>query len=262
MEYLVETALLTHGLKSVTNEEIRDMWTDKQENIVWIEKGEVILGNIDKYLDFRTEADKLLRVDCRTLDKALEEGVSGALTASGTMAVCDRLGIPLAVTCGMGGIGDIRGEELCPDLPALAEIPTVLISAGPKDMLDRQGTIAWLAEHGVTVLGACRDYCTGYIFTGEKVSLQGVYRNECQAPLLIINEIPEDKRIPDRKILEDAVREGKKAEEDGRYYHPAVNGRIDELTEGYSSRIQLEALLANALLAERISELQAHDIIH
>ena len=88
-------------------------------------------------------------------------------------------------------------------------------------MLDRQGTITWLTEHGVTVLGAQRDYCTGYIFAGEKVRLQGVY-------------------------------EGKKAEREGKYYHPAVNGRIDELTEGYSSKIQLKALLANIQLAKKL----------
>lgn len=168
------------------------------------------------------------------------------------MAVCERYKIPLAVTCGMGGIGDVKGEELCPDLPALAEIPTALVSAGPKDMLDRQSTITWLTEHGVTVLGVCRGYCTGYIFTGEKVRLQGVYKKVCQAPLLIINEIPEEERISDKTILEDAIQEGKRAEREGKYYHPAVNGRIDELTKGYSSRIQLKALLANALFAEKM----------
>lgn len=252
MEHLVETALLTHGLKSVTNEAIRCIWTDKTENIVWISEGKIVIGSIDQYLDFRTETDKLIRIDCGTLEHALEEGLSGALTASGTMAVCRKYGIPLAVTCGMGGIGDIRGEELCPDLPALIEIPVALISAGPKDMLDRQSTIAWLMEHGVTVLGTGRDYCTGYIFTGEKVRLQGVYEKGCRAPLLIINEIPESRRISDREILKDAVREGKRAEQAGKYYHPAVNGRIDELTDGYSSEIQLRALLSNAQLAKTI----------
>lgn len=69
-------------------------------------------------------------------------------------------------------------------------------------------------------------------------------------PLLIIQEIPEQKRIKDREILAKAIREGKKAESAGQYFHPAVNGKIDELTEGYSSVIQLESLLENAKLAE------------
>lgn len=250
MEHLVETALLTHGLRSVTNAEIRQMWTDTQENIAWISDGKIVIGNMEKYLEFRTETENLIRVDCQNLEKAMEERISGALTASGTMAVCQKYKIPLAVTCGMGGIGDIKGEELCPDLPALAEIPVALISTGPKDMLDRKRTVSWLTGHGVTVLGARHDYCTGYVFSGEKVMLQGVYENTCRAPLLVINEIPEERRIRDRKILETAILAGKEAERKGRYYHPAVNGKIDELTDGYSSRIQLESLFANMCLAK------------
>lgn len=248
MKCLIETALLTHGLRSVTNEEIRKIWTDKEENLAWVSEGRIIIGGIGQYLEFRKKAQELIRIDCELLEDALKEGLSGALTASGTMEVCRRLKVPFAVTCGMGGIGDIKGEELCPDLPALAEIPVCLISAGPKDMLDRRQTISWLTSHGVTVLGAERDYCTGYIFTGEKIKLQGIYKGGAKPPLLIINEIEEDKRVQDRRILETAVKAGKKAEQEGMYYHPAVNGKIDELTGGYSSRIQLEALLNNARL--------------
>ena len=44
MEHFIETALLTHGLQSVTNEEIRDIWRDNKNNIVWIAKGEIIIA--------------------------------------------------------------------------------------------------------------------------------------------------------------------------------------------------------------------------
>lgn len=250
MKHLVETALLTHGLKSITNEEIRQMWTDKKENIAWISQGEIVIGSMERYLEFRKEAASLIRIDCNLLDDALQEGLSGALTASGTMAVCQRMGLKLAVTCGMGGIGTVRGEKLCPDLPALEKLPVVLISTGPKDMLEREKTIQWLRQHGVSVVGTERDYCTGYIFIGEEVGLDGKYEGSCKAPMLILNEIPEEKRILDRSLLCEAVQEGIRAEREGRYYHPAVNGRIDELTKGYSSRIQLESLLENVRLAD------------
>ena len=38
----------------------------------------------------------------------------------------------------------------------------------------------------------------------------------------------------------------------GRAFHPAVNAKIDELTEGYSSRIQLRALIENIAWAEEL----------
>ena len=165
MNYLVETALLTHGLRSLSNDYLRKHWTLSEAPIAWVRRGEIKIGSMEEYLSFRTEAQSAIRIDCEILEKALAEGLSGALTASGTMAVCRKLGIPMAVTCGMGGIGDIKGEELCPDLPALAEIPVSLISSGPKDMLDRQSTISWLTSHGVQVVGAKRDFCTGYLLS-------------------------------------------------------------------------------------------------
>ena len=150
---------------------------------------------------------------------------------------------------------DIKGEELCPDLPALQQIPVVLISAGPKDMLDRKATIDWLISHGVKVIGTERNYCTGYVFCGEKVELQGKTENSAETvkpPMLIINEIPEERRIEDREILREAIAEGKRAEKEGRYFHPAANGKIDDCTDGYSSLIQLRGLIANMKVAETL----------
>lgn len=252
MKYLIETALLTHGLKSVADKEILKIWTEEKANLVWVSEGRIVVGDIEQYLGFHTKTDSLIRINRSLLKRAAADRLSGALTASGTMAVCQKMGLGLAVTCGMGGIDSCREEKLCPDLPALKELPVVLISAGPKDMVERGRTIKWLMQQGVLVLGIERDYCTGYIFSGEKVKLDGKYGGVCKAPMLILNEIPEEKRILDRSILEEAVKAGIRAEEEGRYYHPAVNGKIDELTAGYSSRIQLESLLANAQLAEGI----------
>jgi len=264
MKYLIETALLTHGLRSLTNSDLLENWTLPEAPIAWIYKGDIKIGTIRKYLSFRTEAQSAIRIDCNILEGALKDGLSGALTASGTMAVCKKLGIPATITCGMGGIGDIKGEELCPDLPALAEIPVILVSTGPKDMLDRKATVSWLTSHGVRVVGANRGFCTGYIFNGEPVKLQGTLRPAgCRTragmpeeallpPLLIINEIPEKLRVSDGQILAEAIAEGKRAEQEGRYFHPAANGKIDEMTNGYSSELQLASLLDNARLAGQL----------
>ena len=71
---------------------------------------------------------------------------------------------------------------------------------------------------------------------------------------MILNPIPERKRVQDRSILADAIKAGKQAEAEGRYYHPAANGEIDRRTGGYSSRIQLESLQRNILLAQSITD--------
>ena len=83
MEYLVESALLTHGLKSVSNETIKKEWQDPGKKITWIDHGEIRIGDIDEFLEFRSRAAAYPRIDCDLLEKALVEKQSGALTASG-----------------------------------------------------------------------------------------------------------------------------------------------------------------------------------
>ena len=255
--FLVETCLLTHGLRSVTDEMLLEHWPKELDCIVWVDQGKVQIGSMQDYIPFRRRAAEVGRIDCDTFADAVKNGVSGALTASGTMRVCQELGIPLAVTCGMGGIGDIIGEELCPDLPALEKIPVSLISAGPKDMLDVSGTIGWLMEHGVQVLGAGTDHYTGYIFRSTDVPLAGTVGDTLPEPagkLLIINPIPEADRIQDLSLLQLGIDAGKEAEKQGCAYHPAANAAYDRLSDGWSSVVQMHSLAANARLAEHLTK--------
>lgn len=261
MRFLAETCLLTHGLRSVTNEEMAAAWPFSEPCLVWVENGEIIHGDMERFLSFRTNCANVIRFDCYNLAEGLEKGLSGALTASGTMEVCRREGVPLAVTCGMGGIGDIAGEELCPDLPALSDLGVALIATSPKDMLNIPATLDYLKSHGVTVAG---NRCTGYVFCSTDVETSAplsAYPNAAaiesaakNGGLLLLNPIPENQREQDLTIVEKAVEAGKRAEATGGYYHPAANAEIDRLTAGHSSRIQLNSFIANIRMAREIPE--------
>ena len=237
MKHLIETALLTHGLSSLSNEYIKKQWPFKEANLAYLENGTVKTGTIEDYLKLREHPERMARIDCTSLESAKSQGLSGAFTASATMAV----------------IGDVEGEELCPDLPALETIPVILISTGPKDMLDRAATFSWLRKHGVSVKGINTSSCTGYVFKGSPLPLESFDLSlPVAAPLLLINEIPVSDRITDREILTKAIQAGHQAAAEGRAYHPAANRRIDELTNGYSSIIQLASLIENARAAKKL----------
>ena len=255
--FLVESCLLSHGLVSVSSKEMADAWPEDIDSITWIEDGDIRIGSMAEFVSFRESDKAKRRIDYTELDKVLQEGGSGALTASGTMGVCLKKGAVLAVTCGMGGIGDIYGEELCPDLPALRDLPVKLLATSPKDMLDIDKTVAWLRDAGVSIVGIGSDICTGYIFKSAEVKLDGVFSSAqdlSKEHLLILNGIPEEKRVPDSSLIEKGIAAGKLAESRGEYYHPAVNAAFDELSEGYSSRIQLHSIIENAKLAKKITE--------
>ena len=255
--FLVESCLLSHGLASVTDEVLVGAWPKELPFITWVDEGKIRIGSAEEFVRFRASDKAAARIDCFALETVLRTGASGALTASGTMAVCEKLGVPVAVTCGMGGIGSIAGETLCPDLPALRDIPVTLISTSPKDVVDIPATLAWLRTAGVRLLGAGDSRCTGYIFHSVDEALDAAWPDRSE-PLpigrtLLLNAIPEEERIPDLSMLAEGIAAGHRAEREGKYFHPAANAAFDRLTHGRSSDIQLASIIANARLADEIT---------
>ena len=255
--FLVESCLLTFGLVSVSEAALAESWRAAgldRAPLCWIKDGEITVGTMEEYLPFRASrpSGKFALDD---IDAALAGRLSGALTASGTMEVCRRLGVRCAVSGGIGGIGDVKGEELCPDLPALRDLPVALVCTSPKDMLDIPATIGWLRNAGVRTLGCGSAVCTGYVFNGEPVALDGEWNGEKCAPrTLILRGIAPELRLKDRDVLARAVAEGKEAERAGRYYHPTVNAALDRMSGGYSSKIQLDSLVSNVRFAAKLTE--------
>ena len=254
-EFLVETALLTHGLSSISDEELLRLWTLSEPCLAWLEEGEFVYGDIEEYIPFRRRSATLKRVSLESLQADIENGRSGALTASGTMAAAMNIGAKLAVTCGMGGISNvIKGEELCPDLPALAELPVALIAAAPKDVVDIGATVAWLLKKNVKIYGRESDVLTGFMAVGEPVRLSGVYANQAlEAPLLLLNPLEEALRPADSAIIRQAVKAGISAQQRGEYFHPAANREIDLATKGRAARAQFEKLIENAHWAKELT---------
>lgn len=256
--FLVESALLTHGISSISNEEMLETWPEYLNVIAWIDEGRIRIGGMAEFLPFRNKSKDVTRIDCNSFQKSLDNKISGALTASGTMELCSRHGIRLAVTCGMGGIGNVPGEELCPDLPALETIPVALISTSPKDMLDIDATIRWLSDHGVSVFGIGAEYCTGYLFKSARVKLDERLDDPdstiVRERTLLLNPIPEYERIADLSILRKADEVGHQAAVQGAFYHPVANNEIDRLSGGHAARIQLRSIIANAELAKRLTK--------
>lgn len=251
--YLVESALLTHGLSSITENELIKRWPGTYDTIAWMQKGRLTVGGIDDFCKFRRKAAVYGRVNRRNYDSFKAQGRSGALTAWGTMRACEELGITLAVTCGMGGLMKGQRPEESHDLEALAAGPVSLLAAAPKDMFDLKRTILAMEEAGITILGYESDVCDGYIFAGECVNISGRWNKEPPGKRrLFLKAIERADRIADKEILNRACRYGEDEEAKGRYYHPAVNKKVDELTGGVSSALQLGALIENIAWAEQL----------
>lgn len=256
--YLVETALLGQGIVSVQNEEILSIWP-KDALLAWVEKGKIKIGTIEEFLPARQSGDSWGRFDGLSIKEKHSSNTNGFLTASGTMVVAKEIGCPVVVSAGIGGIGNIKAERLCYDLPALSQLGITLVATSPKDMLDIQATLNWLDDHGVKILGFNTDICNGYILVLQAQRHLGKLTSKNANKLeygcnLILNPIPEEKRLKDLSFLDKAIKSGEKAEENGEPYHPAANACFDRLSSGLSSRIQLESLVSNIKVAKLITK--------
>lgn len=254
--FIIETALLGQGLVSVTSNQIIERWPH-DALVTWLQKGRIILGSIVEFLNYKEETKSWRRLNGLTLYEGIEEGVDGFLTASAAIAVARNLGCQIVVSAGIGGIGDIIEEHLCYDLPALANTEINLVATSPKDMLDIPSTIGWLHQNGVKTYGVDTEFCDGYVFVGQKSRLMQALSYDQLGSLarghnLILNPIPHEKRLKNPEYLDEAIKAGKLAEQNNEHFHPAANRCLDELSQGRSSLIQLESLIANIAVARNI----------
>ena len=71
---------------------------------------------------------------------------------------------------------------------------------------------------------------------------------------MIINPIPESERIQDLTLLQQGIDVAKEAEIRGGMFHPAANAAYDQFSKGWSSVIQMKSLIANAMLAQKLTK--------
>ncbi|KAK8918314.1 hypothetical protein KSP39_PZI022137 [Platanthera zijinensis] len=90
----------------------------------------------------------------RDIPYIIAAGENGATTVSATMFFASKVGIPVFVTGGIGGVHR-HGEQtmdISSDLTELGRTPVAVISAGVKSILDIPKTLEYLETQGVTVI--------------------------------------------------------------------------------------------------------------
>ena len=303
--FIAESALLTHGIASVSNSEIMAAWQDGWK-IAWMDAGRLVVGEIDEFCRFRDRAADFRRINYFSYDKAADEKISGPLTASGSMRACEETGALLAVSCGIGGLRSGEPVSACNDIMAMKDSKISLLATAFKDMFDAGYSIESAGKAGICVVRGTANWHTGYLFaeadhfdqktpldteadslngngnmglsqsvprelralvkqtqqTGQTPQIRKIstikMMSQNSEKMLILCPVPATELIIDRRILEEALVYGKEQAALGRAFHPAVNRKIDELTGGYSSRLQLRSLAANMQKAEAYLEALIH----
>jgi pseudouridine-5'-phosphate glycosidase len=273
----LESTVITHGLPHPQNLQLaRDMEKQIREGgatpaTIALLDGKIRIGLSDEELVRLSESDSTLKVSHRDFATAIVKKVSGGTTVAGTMFAANMAGIRVFATGGIGGVHKESAFDISTDLRSLAEIPTVVICAGAKAILDLPATLEYLETMGVPVVGYQTDEFPAFYSreSGLGVSARLDSPKEIadfakahwnlgmKSGILVTNPIPETEAISKSKmepIIAQASAEAIAQGIHGQKLTPFLLGRISELTKGKSLKANLALLLNNARLAAEIAK--------
>jgi pseudouridine-5'-phosphate glycosidase len=202
------------------------------------------------------------------LERFSEAGLSARkVGARGTMAVCRQVGIKFMGTGGIGGVhrGFAETLDISSDLLQLARTEAVVVSSGPKSLLDVGATGELLETLGIPVLG------------WQTTTLPRFYTAE-GGPLVsaTVGDSPEVARICTAHwqlnpgggmllarppvggididpLIDEAVERVSREHRSGQAVTPAVLALLDELSQGRSVEVNRRLIEDNAGLAGEVA---------
>jgi len=273
----LESTVITHGLPRPQNLELaRNMEKQIRDAgatpaTIALLDGKIRIGLSDEELIRLSESDSTLKVSHRDFATAIVKKVNGGTTVAGTMFVANMAGIKVFATGGIGGVHKESAFDISTDLRSLAEIPTIVVCAGAKAILDLPATLEYLETMGVPVVGYGTDEFPAFSAreSGLGVSARLDSPKEIadfakahwnlgmRSGILVTNPIPETEAISKSEmepIIAQASAEAIAQGIHGQKLTPFLLGRISELTKGKSLKANLALLLNNARLAAEIAK--------
>ncbi len=273
----LESTVITHGLPHPQNLELaRDMEKQIREHgatpaTIALLDGKIRIGLSDQELIRLSESQSTLKVSHRDFATAIVKKSDGGTTVAGTMYAANMTGIKVFATGGIGGVHKESAFDISTDLRSLAEIPTIVVCAGAKAILDLPATLEYLETMGVPVVGYQTDEFPAFYSreSGLGVSARldtpaeiaefakAHWNLGMRSGILVTNPIPETESISKSKMEPMIAKASAEAIEQGIHGQkltPFLLGRISELTKGKSLKANLALLLNNARLAAEIAK--------
>jgi pseudouridine-5'-phosphate glycosidase len=275
----IETSVIGQGLPPPRNLECLERMSgairDAGAVPAWIGvvDGSVVVGLTDEHLRAFAEPGRAAKVARRDLPSVLARGGLGATTVSSAIWAAHRAGIPVAATGGTGGVHP-HGGDVSADLLELARTPVLLVSSGPKSIVDPVATAERMEELGVGIVGYRCDRLPFFLAREAPVDLDhrvddpagavGILRAivalEAEAGILLCNPIPADAAMDADAVAEavaaceaEAGRRGVR----GKEVTPFLLSCLAERTGGASMDANLVLLEENARLAGQIAAVAA-----
>jgi pseudouridine-5'-phosphate glycosidase len=268
----LETTLVSHGfpagegLDVALEAERRVREAGAVPATVGVLDGSVRVGlSPDELRRFADAGESARKAGPRDLAVCVAQGVLGATTVGGTLAVCSVTGIRFLGTGGIGGVhrGFAERPDVSADLGELARAAVLVVSSGVKSLLDVPATLEALETLGVPVLG-WRTETLPLFYSAEggppvpRVDTQAEATAVAQAHwelgragLMLAR--PPTESLDVEPLIEAALAEARSAGVTGQNVTPFVLGHIHRASGGESVRVNKQLIADNAALAAGVA---------
>ena len=168
----LESMIFTHGLPRPRNLEValeaeaRVRAMGVVPATIGLVDGRPTVGLSPDEIERLSTADGVVKASVRDVPVAAVKGLSAGTTVAATAHLAARAGVRVFSTGGLGGVhrGAAQTFDESADLPTLAGLPLVVVSAGVKSILDIALTLERLETLNLTVVGyRTTDYPGFYI---------------------------------------------------------------------------------------------------
>ncbi len=269
----LESTVITHGLPRPLNLELARKLEDTVRQAgavpatIAILRGEVVVGLTPDELEAIATDDTADKASLWNLGALLAQGRSAGTTVASTTFLAHKAGIQVFATGGIGGVHPHPYDESA-DLLELSRTPIVVVSAGPKSILDLAATLERLESLGVALLGyktnhlpAFHSPSSPYLLPARVESAQEAARAYKAARTLglpgaslVLNPISKGLDFTQvQRWVEQATQEAARLGVGGKALTPFLLRRIAELSGGQTDEVNLRLLEENARLAAQIA---------
>jgi pseudouridine-5'-phosphate glycosidase len=235
--------------------------------------GKIKVGLSKSDIEKLATDNKVFKVSKRDIATVVAKNGSGGTTVASTCFIASMAGIKVFATGGIGGVHP-DGEktlDISADLNELNRNNIIVVSAGPKSIIDIRLTMEYLETAGVTVIGYQTDFCPHFFLTPEEkcpVSINAESPEEIArifnvkqeigitGGLLVVNPLKSDECLSYKEFEHAFTRAGRDAEKEkisGKLVTPYLLRKIDEYTGGKSKKANLLLLERNVRLASLIA---------
>jgi pseudouridine-5'-phosphate glycosidase len=273
-----ESTIITHGMPYPEN---RDMAAAVERIVreqgatpatIAVIEGRLKIGLSGEERETLARAADVMKLSRADLAFAISERRTGGTTVAATMIAAALAGISVFATGGIGGVhkGAEKSFDISADLDELARTPVIVVSAGPKAILDIEKTLEVLETRGVPVVAygsdvvpafwSRRSPCPAPLSLDRPEAVARFFRARAAlgiaGGMLVANPVPETHEIPAEEMADYIAAAQKAAEAEnvgGKAVTPYLLAKILELTDGRSLATNIALVENNARLAARIA---------